>query len=162
MTKIALRKLFTKRQPNLLCNRSWRATTPLYWLMDRLVQVKLTLWKVSSIMGQTLAEVSCQGLWRKSFITFRCRVIKISLLWSGPVTYRFIMRSFQICWKLRDRRSRSGKTRRRVSLWRDFQSGLFAVQMRSIVCCREVLCQEPQRRQRWTISHQDPTPSSLS
>ena len=148
MTKIALRKLCTKRQPNLLCNRSWKAIMPRFWLMDRPVLVKLTLWKVSSIMGQTLQEVSCQGLWRRSFITFRCRVIKISLLWSGPATYRFIMRSYQICSKLRDRHSRSERTKRRVFLWRDFQSGLFAVQMRFIVCCREVRCQEPQPRQR--------------
>lgn len=93
MTRIAHRKLFTKRQPNPQFNQSWKVITPLSWHMVKQGPVKHTLWKVSGIMAVTQVGVSSQDLWRKFFTTSRCNQTKTLRSWSAPVTYRSIMRS---------------------------------------------------------------------
>lgn len=148
MIKTALKKLFTRPQQSQLFNLYLRAITPQFWLMGRLEQVKLTLWRVLSTTEVTLVEVSCQGQWKRFFTIFRCSRIRTLLLWFVPAIYKFTTRSFPTCSKWRGPAFKLGRTKRKVSSWRDFLSGLSEVPMRSTASFKEVLCPEPQQRQK--------------
>lgn len=146
MTKIVLKRSYTKRQPNLRYNQSLKGTTLLSLPMVRLVPVRHILWKASSTMGQTRVGVLCQEVWKRSSTIFRCNRTKISLSWCVPVIFKFTMRLFQIYLKLSAQASKSGRIKRKVFLLRGCQSGPYVVLTRSTVCCREVHCLEPQPR----------------
>ena len=52
-----------------------------FWPMVRLAQVKLTLWKDSSIMQVIHKEVLFPEVWKKSSGLSRCSLVRTPLSW---------------------------------------------------------------------------------
>jgi hypothetical protein len=78
--------------PNQPSNQSSKATMPLFLLMVRLAQVKLTLWKDSNTMGVIHRAVLSPDPWKRSSSLSKCNQTRTSRLWSEQVTSRFTMK----------------------------------------------------------------------
>lgn len=137
-TRTALKKSSIKPLRSRQFNRSSKVTMQQYQPMVKQEQEKLILWRDSNTMAVTRAVVQYRGRWKKFSTTYRCSQIRISLLWFERATSKSTTRSFLTFLKLSGRVFKLERTKRKVSLSKAFQSGLYAVPTKFTVYYKEV------------------------
>lgn len=92
MTKLS-KEIYIIRQQDYLYALHWRAIMPLFLPMGRQELEKLIPWKDLSIIFMMRREESSPGLLRIYSNIFKDVKINRRSLWSGLLTYKYIMRS---------------------------------------------------------------------